>query len=233
MMSHILVDNMSEMTEAMRNTILATPFINFWPSVDTFFVIGGSLLAFTWLRHAEKDAGEVILAPMKLSCCSPESTSKMKTLTYWLQFYRHRIVRLLPAQLFAIFAYVCFWDLAANGRISALKMRIKGVAEQTWGPWSPSFQCKQYWWQNALFLNSILPNRCMPWTWSVHLFHLNMLLPAGTLAPSLSSTSSRPYSSCCSCIVPKSLISCVALQYASVAAYALRLCISTLTRPHK
>ena len=59
-MSRAFVDNMHEMTETMRYTVLATPIANFWPSVNTFFVISGALLAFTWLRHAQKEAGEII-----------------------------------------------------------------------------------------------------------------------------------------------------------------------------
>ena len=72
--SHALVDNMREMTEVMRNRILATPLIHFSLSVDIFFIIGGTLLAFTWLQRAKRDAGETISGA--LSICDPEPVSE-------------------------------------------------------------------------------------------------------------------------------------------------------------
>jgi peptidoglycan/LPS O-acetylase OafA/YrhL len=39
--------------------------------------------------------------------------------------------------------------------------------EPLWPYIDPSLQCRTSWWQNLLFINSILPNRCMPWMWYI------------------------------------------------------------------
>lgn len=47
-----------------------------------------------------------------------------------------------------------------------------------WPPTDPAVQCPIHWWQNALFINSLTDNRCMPWTWLVlmqFLFKFHML----------------------------------------------------------
>lgn len=72
---------------------------------------------------------------------------------YWLKFYRHRVVRLYPAYLYTL--------LAVTLRISVTHFH------PMWPPTDPAIQCPKYWWQNVLFVNSILDNQCMPWTWYI------------------------------------------------------------------
>uniref|UniRef100_A0A183D8K9 Acyl_transf_3 domain-containing protein n=1 Tax=Gongylonema pulchrum TaxID=637853 RepID=A0A183D8K9_9BILA len=36
-----------------------------------------------------------------------------------------------------------------------------------WPPTDPAVQCPKHWWENVLFVNSLLENRCMPWTWYI------------------------------------------------------------------
>lgn len=70
--------------------------------------------------------------------------------SYWLAFYRHRIVRLWPAY---------FYTLAGVIFLSSVHFH------DFWPELDPVEQCSKYWWQNLLFISSLFGNKCMGWTW--------------------------------------------------------------------
>lgn len=70
---------------------------------------------------------------------------------YWLEFYRHRVIRLWPAYLYTL--------LAVTTRVSVTHYH------PMWPPTDPAVQCPKHWWENVFFVNSLTDNRCMPWTW--------------------------------------------------------------------
>ncbi|CAI4232982.1 unnamed protein product [Auanema sp. JU1783] len=112
---------------------------NFTLSVDTFLVLGGTVLSYSWFRKWLKN--------------TTESEPTWTSWGYWLRFYRHRIVRLWPAYLYTI--------MCVTLRISVTHFH------PMWPPTDPGVQCPKHWYENVLFINSLFNNRCMPWTWYI------------------------------------------------------------------
>lgn len=104
-------------------------------SVDSFFYMSGFLVAYLSTQEYEKKG-------------------KMK----WLLYYFHRIYRLTPPYIMALFV---FWKLTPH----------LGT-----GPWWEHVnyyislrQCQTLWWTNLLYLNNFYPTvydeQCMGWSW--------------------------------------------------------------------
>ncbi|VDD89281.1 unnamed protein product [Enterobius vermicularis] len=133
------MQNVNEYKDDMVNSFFNQWITNFTLSVDTFFVLSATLTAYIWFK--------------KLHKCSSDAEPTWTSWCYWLRYYRHRIIRLWPA-------YICaLTDITT--RISVHHYH------PMWPPTDPAVQCPKYWWQNILFINSILDNRCMPWTWYI------------------------------------------------------------------
>lgn len=111
---------------------------NFTLSVDVFLLLSGTLTAYTWFRKWQNNFDN-----------EPSWTSY----PYWLRFYRHRIVRLWPAYIYTL--------VAVTTRVSITHYH------PMWPPTDPAIQCPKHWIENVLFINSVLNNRCMPWTWYI------------------------------------------------------------------
>ncbi|PAV87480.1 hypothetical protein WR25_18616 [Diploscapter pachys] len=133
------LENVEEFKDTMANSFWNQWITNFTLSVDTFFVLGGTVLSYSWFRKWLKNNSEP----------EPSWTSY----GYWLKFYRHRVVRLWPAYLYTV--------LAVTLRLSVTHYH------PMWPPTDPAIQCPIHWWENALFVNSLFNNRCMPWTWYI------------------------------------------------------------------
>ncbi|CAI5442969.1 unnamed protein product [Caenorhabditis angaria] len=131
------MENVDEFKESMVNNFFNQWITNFTLSVDVFLTLGGAVLSYSWFRKWLKNTTEE----------EPTWTSW----GYWLRFYRHRVVRLYPAYLYTL--------MAVTLRISITHFH------PMWPPTDPAVQCPKYWWQNVLFVNSLLNNQCMPWTW--------------------------------------------------------------------
>ncbi|CAD6196949.1 unnamed protein product [Caenorhabditis auriculariae] len=131
--------NVEEFKEAMVNNFFNQWITNFTLSVDVFLVLGGTVLSYSWFRKWLKNTTEE----------EPTWTS----FGYWLRFYRHRVVRLYPAYIYAL--------VAVTLRISITHFH------PMWPPTDPAVQCPKYWYENVLFINSLSNNRCMPWTWYI------------------------------------------------------------------
>lgn len=63
---------------------------NFTLSTDVFFTLSGCLCAFNFLRAVDKGSGV--------------SEKELYSVGYWMRYYKHRAVRLLPAYGFTIMA---------------------------------------------------------------------------------------------------------------------------------
>uniref|UniRef100_F1KU81 Nose resistant to fluoxetine protein 6 n=1 Tax=Ascaris suum TaxID=6253 RepID=F1KU81_ASCSU len=78
---------------------------------------------------------------------------KWASWAYWLRYYRHRVIRLWPAYIYSIMkAGILYTSMHHHG---------------TWPASDPGIQCAKYWWQNLLFVNALLVDSCMPWTWYI------------------------------------------------------------------
>ncbi|KAF1765663.1 hypothetical protein GCK72_005616 [Caenorhabditis remanei] len=133
------MENVEEFKVSMVDNFFNQWITNFTLSVDVFLTLGGTVLSYSWFRKWLKNTSEE----------EPTWTSW----GYWLRFYRHRVVRLYPAYLYTL--------LAVTLRISVTHFH------PMWPPTDPAIQCPKYWWQNVLFVNSIMDNQCMPWTWYI------------------------------------------------------------------
>uniref|UniRef100_A0AC35TZB4 Acyl_transf_3 domain-containing protein n=1 Tax=Rhabditophanes sp. KR3021 TaxID=114890 RepID=A0AC35TZB4_9BILA len=112
---------------------------NFTLSVDVFLTLSATLTAFIWFKKWQKNTAE------------KEPT--WNSWPYWVTFYRHRVIRLWPAYIYTLFTI--------TSRISIT--HYHGM----WPPTDPAVQCPAHWWENIFFVNSLLDNRCLPWTWYI------------------------------------------------------------------
>uniref|UniRef100_A0A915AWV9 Acyltransferase 3 domain-containing protein n=2 Tax=Parascaris univalens TaxID=6257 RepID=A0A915AWV9_PARUN len=120
---------------------IAGKFLNQWISnflltVDTFLVLGGTVNAYGFFRKAQ----------------GTRRKPSWSSFSYWLEFYRHRIVRLWPAYLYTLLGVM----FLSSSHYHAL-----------WPELDPLIQCRQHWWENLLFISSLFENRCMQWTWYI------------------------------------------------------------------
>nr|CDJ92267.1 Acyltransferase 3 domain containing protein [Haemonchus contortus] len=133
------LENVEYFKTSMVNNFWNQWITNFTLSVDTFFVLGGTVLSYSWFRKWLKNTTEE----------EPTWTSY----SYWLRFYRHRVVRLWPAYLYTL--------MAVTLRLSVTHFH------PMWPPTDPAIQCPKHWFENVFFINSLFNNRCMPWTWYI------------------------------------------------------------------
>ncbi|KAK6734490.1 hypothetical protein RB195_017964 [Necator americanus] len=133
------LENVDDFKDAMVNNFWNQWITNFTLGVDTFLVLGGTVLSYSWFRKWLKNTTEE----------EPTWTSY----GYWLRFYRHRVVRLWPAYLYTL--------MAVTLRISVTHFH------PMWPPTDPAIQCPKHWFENVFFINSLFNNRCMPWTWYI------------------------------------------------------------------
>uniref|UniRef100_A0A0N5AHJ5 Acyl_transf_3 domain-containing protein n=1 Tax=Syphacia muris TaxID=451379 RepID=A0A0N5AHJ5_9BILA len=133
------IKNVDEYKNDMVNPFFNQWITNFTLSVDTFFVLSATLTAYIWFKQMNK--------------CPHGSEPTWTSWGYWLRYYRHRVIRLWPAYIYALV------DVGARTALQHY--------HPMWPPTDPAVQCPKYWWQNILFVNSILDNRCMPWTWYI------------------------------------------------------------------
>jgi len=114
-------------------------------SVDSFFLMGATLLAFHTLREMDKNRG------------SPP----VKWVMFWGMFYVHRYIRLSSVYAITIGLHATLLKMFATGPTSYI---IDKQVEQ----------CENGWWLNLLYINNFvkeiqddtgLKMNCMGWTW--------------------------------------------------------------------
>lgn len=91
----------------------------------------------------------ILITPLTLLEVEPT----WKSFSYWLRFYRHRIIRLWPSYLFTIIFITSQISITYNHGM--------------WPFADQAIQCPKLLHENLLFVNSIFVNRCLPWTWYV------------------------------------------------------------------
>uniref|UniRef100_A0A183V6L1 Acyl_transf_3 domain-containing protein n=1 Tax=Toxocara canis TaxID=6265 RepID=A0A183V6L1_TOXCA len=97
------------------------------------------------------------------------SKPQLFSFTYWLRFYRHRVLRLWPAYLYVLLVIIYRFS--------------RSHIHPMWAPNDQGAMCRQNWWKNVLFINSLTDNLCMPWTWYIGTeFILFLLTPIFLLA---------------------------------------------------
>ncbi|VDN55153.1 unnamed protein product [Dracunculus medinensis] len=131
----------------LANSFFSQFITNSTLSVDVFFLIGGTLVSFHWFGSVQK-AG-TFFRNSNFYSCAP----KWSSFGYWLSFYRHRAIRILPLYFYSI-------SLMSN------RLAFSNF-QPIWFPNDQSFQCSGQWWKNILFINSLTDNICMPWTWYI------------------------------------------------------------------
>ncbi|GFU02341.1 nose resistant to fluoxetine protein 6 [Nephila pilipes] len=82
------IDVLKEMDSVSFQVLLQAPF-----SVDSFFLLGGFLLAYLFLKEADRKNGKI----------------------NWLYFYMHRIWRLTPAYMVVVFFYIFVFKYIGSG----------------------------------------------------------------------------------------------------------------------
>ncbi len=87
----------------------------------------------------------------------------------WAKIYLDRLVRLLPAYVFALFF---FWKFLV----------LFGGEGPMFYMYSSMTECKKYWFWHVTFLNNLIPwssqDTCLPWTWYLaNDFQFFLLLP--------------------------------------------------------
>ncbi|CAJ0921547.1 unnamed protein product, partial [Mesorhabditis belari] len=122
-------------SKAAQFYILSNSFF----SVDTFFFIGGVLLAYMWFKEFKKDR------------------RTMMSSKGWLMFYVHRILRLSPPYYFAFF----FWSyiFLPNLPDSSNNLYYSGDDEDP---------CRKFWWPAMLYVQNLVhytKNQCYGISW--------------------------------------------------------------------
>jgi peptidoglycan/LPS O-acetylase OafA/YrhL len=133
------LENVDEYKDDLVDNFWNQWITNFTLSVDVFLTLSATLTAYSWFKKWQKNTTEE----------EPSWTSY----GYWLEFYRHRVIRLWPAYLYTL--------LAVTTRVSITHYH------PMWPPTDPAVQCPKHWLENVFFVNSLTDNRCMPWTWYI------------------------------------------------------------------
>ncbi|KAF8359762.1 hypothetical protein PRIPAC_94757 [Pristionchus pacificus] len=104
-------------------------FLNSYTSVDTFFLISGLLVSFSFFKRMHKNPEEAY------------DRSK------WIKHYVHRWIRLTPAYMLFIAFYIA-WTPRMHGVWAAGTIQARN---------STAFieNCEKTWWMNALYVNNI------------------------------------------------------------------------------
>ena len=102
---------------------------NAYPSVDTFFFIGATLLTFITLKELDKAANKGATAASQV--------------LFWFKYYVHRYIRLTGVYAVILFFHASLIKLFATGPQSSWMMTHHDV-------------CQDNWWKNLLYINNIV-----------------------------------------------------------------------------
>ena len=114
--------------------------INAFPSVDTFFIIGATLLTFLTLKELDKMANK--------------GASASESAFFWMKYYVHRYIRLTAVYAVILLFHASLIKLFATGPQSEYMMMNHE-------------SCQADWWKNLLYINnfSFTGRGCMGQTW--------------------------------------------------------------------
>uniref|UniRef100_A0A5S6R5D4 NRF domain-containing protein n=1 Tax=Trichuris muris TaxID=70415 RepID=A0A5S6R5D4_TRIMR len=122
-----------ELPENVFNQIL----LNGSLSVDSFFFLGATLLAFVWMKKLKN------------------KTALTRSPLFWVQYLAHRYLRVTPVYLIVLVVYAVLVPKATDGPMWGGRGGFN------------SDNCAASWWTNVLYVNNFfhLNNPCMSWTW--------------------------------------------------------------------
>jgi len=106
-----LVNNYGELVDWLQNGAMAVVF-NAYPSVDTFFLIGATLLSYITLKELDKNNGS---GPV-----------------FWIKFYVHRYIRLTGVFSVIIFFHATLLKYFATGPYSFWVTMEHDFCEKNW-----------------------------------------------------------------------------------------------------
>jgi len=132
---------------------LANAFKDFWfqcvanatVSVDTFFLLSGTLGGYLLLKEIDKKDGPVV--------------KKLLSVKWWL-FYFHRFWRLSPPYLILIGISTALFSYVGDGPMWYYIQDPPKI-----GLLTP--QCRHDWWTNLLYINNLIKGHyeCFGWSW--------------------------------------------------------------------
>ena len=112
----------------MHNDAMGAIF-NAYLSVDTFFIIGATLLTFITLKELDKAANK--------------GATATSTAFFWFKYYVHRYIRLTGVYAVILFFHASLIKLFATGPQSSWVMMHHDV-------------CQDNWWKNLLYINNLV-----------------------------------------------------------------------------
>lgn len=128
------ISNVEEFRTDLNSNFWNQSITNFTLGVDIFLTLSGTLIGYSWFkRYSNKD----------------QKAPGFTDFGYWLRFYRHRLIRLWPAYLYALIM---------------LATRLPYTHwHPVFSPTDPSVECPKHWYKNVFMLNSVFGSMCMPW----------------------------------------------------------------------
>lgn len=133
------LSNVEEFQADLTNNFWNQWILNFTLGVDVFLTLSGILIGYSWFRKWHLSKNQVVPG--------------FSSFGYWLRFYRHRLIRLWPAYLYAL--------IMLTTRLSYTHWH------PVFAPTDPAVQCPNHWYKNAFMINSLFGSLCMPWTWYI------------------------------------------------------------------
>ncbi|VDK42432.1 unnamed protein product [Anisakis simplex] len=123
---------------------ISTSFFDQWItnptlSVTSFFVISATVSSYGWF--------------LKWNVAEEQERRQIYTVKYWLKFYIHRMIRLLPAYFYTL--------------ITVTYKSTNHSYSSAWPQTDPYVQCRKHWLEHLLLLNCFGKATCLGWTWYV------------------------------------------------------------------
>ena len=137
---HALINNSNIFRAEWINDGAFAAVINAFPSVDTFFIIGATLLTFLTLKELDK--------------LSNKGAGVTESAFFWFKYYVHRYIRLTGVYAVILLFHASLIKLFATGPQSEWMMMHHE-------------SCQADWWKNLLYINnfSFSGAGCMGQTW--------------------------------------------------------------------
>ncbi|GMR61209.1 hypothetical protein PMAYCL1PPCAC_31404, partial [Pristionchus mayeri] len=155
-----------------RTQDLITVFIlNAFFAVDTFFFIGGLLLAFLWQTMDSRFNVQPFLR-FKNYIRNPKQTNSPGA---WLMFYVHRILRLSPPYYMTVLFCAFVWNQFFRDSPFSLNLVVPAISNN----------CRDTWWLEFTYMQNIFKTdyQCLPVSWylatdiQIFLFTPLLILP--------------------------------------------------------
>ena len=114
--------------EYIKDDALGGALFNAFPSVDTFFFIGATLLTFLTMKELDKLANK--------------GAGVADSVFFWFKYYVHRYIRLTGVYAVILLFHASLIKLFATGPQSGWMM-------------FHHTQCQEDWWKNLLYINNL------------------------------------------------------------------------------